>query len=31
MVQDVGVVDAALGDGLQATITVYQTAVGELT
>jgi hypothetical protein len=31
MVQDVGVVDAALGDGLQAAITVYQTAVGELT
>ncbi len=31
IVQDVGVVDAALGDGLQSSIGVYQTAVTDLT
>jgi hypothetical protein len=31
VVQNVGVVDAALGDGLQSAIGVYQTAVSELT
>jgi hypothetical protein len=30
VVQNVGVVDAALGDGLQASIGVYQTAVADL-
>jgi hypothetical protein len=30
VVQNVGVVDAALGDGLQASIGVYQAAVGDL-
>ena len=31
VVQNVGVIDAALGDGLQAAIGVYQTAVSDLT
>ena len=31
VVQNVGVVDAALGDGLQDTIAVYQAAVSDLT
>jgi hypothetical protein len=31
VVQNVGVVDAALGDGLQAAIAVYQSAVSDLT
>ncbi len=30
VVQDVGVADAALGDGMQAAIGVYQTAVTDL-
>ena len=31
IVQKVGVIDAALGDGLEAAIGVYQTAVSDLT
>jgi hypothetical protein len=31
VVQNVGVIDAALGDGLQDAIGVYQTAVSDLT
>jgi hypothetical protein len=31
IVHDVGVVDAALGDGLEASIGVYQAAVSDLT
>jgi hypothetical protein len=31
VVQNVGVIDAALGDGLQSAIGVYQTAVSDLT
>jgi hypothetical protein len=31
IVQKVGIIDAALGDGLEAAIGVYQTAVTDLT
>ncbi len=31
VVQDVGVVDASLGDGVQASIGVYQAAIADLT